>query len=358
MESNNKKLVFITRPIVPPWDEGSKNLALDLAKKIRVPYLKSHILTTQKEIVHASPNIVQIPLYGNPRLTFINKLRLFLFIIKTDAQILHFIFVATPITSIILRFIFLFKKVKKVQTVVAFDTSLPIILKHLLYGDRVICLTRTMEKKIRKTGISHVATIPPGVDTTLYIPGIKKNIIAFLGELYRMESYDIVSKLIPLLSDTLPHYSIFLGFRYSNKPPQERILREQLQKKLTKVKAQIIWSDVVKDMPAFLKTTKLVVFPATTMQGKFNLPLVLIESLASGTPVAISPINPLLEYADCAGFITPSSNTASAFLEIIKNALQKKIYNALSKAARKTAINHFPIQKVVKQYEAIYKDLI
>ena len=173
-----------------------------------------------------------------------------------------------------------------------------------------------------------------------------------------MKSYDIVSELIPLLSSAFPDYTIFLGFRYSNKPPQERILREQLRKQLTKIKAQIIWSDVVKDMPTFLKTTKLVIFPATTMQGKFNLPLVLIESLACGTPVVISPISPISEYSKHKGFITPSVNTAVAFMEAIRNTLDKKSYNTLSKTARKTAINHFSIQKVVKQYEAIYKDLI
>src|SRR3989344_3493795 len=197
MKSNSKKLVFITRPIAPPWDEGSKNFTLSLAKKIRLPYLKPSILTTQKKIKSLPSYIKQVPLYNSSKLTFINKLKLFFFLLKTDAQIIHCIFVATPITSVILRCIFLFNKVKKIQTAVAFDTNSSFILRLLLYGDYIICLSKTTVEKIKKTGTSNVIAIPPGVDTTLYVPGKKKNIIAFLGELYRMKSFDIVSELVP-----------------------------------------------------------------------------------------------------------------------------------------------------------------
>lgn len=363
MESDNKKqLVFITRPISAPWDDGGKNFALDLARKIHIPDLKIYLLTTQETIPSLPKILHQIRFFHNPQLTFKNKLALFYFLLRNDADLFHLIFVATPATSMLLRIMFLFKKAKTVQTVLAFESDSIFILKRMLYGDVIVCFSKSITEKIKKAGAKNIVTIPPGVDTTLYLPGKKKNIIAFLGELYRMKSYDLASELIPILATMYPSYTIFLGFRYSNKPRKEFILREQLKKlfikKIPNAKTQIVWSDVIKDMPEFLKSTRLVVFPATTMKGKFNLPLVLIEALACGNPVVISPIQPINEYSDYPGFITPSDNTTAEFIKVIEKTLNEKLYNSLSKAARETAVRHFSLTMIAKQYERIYEKLI
>lgn len=358
MIPTKKKLVFITRPIAPPWDEGSKNFALYLAKKIHVRGLIPHLLVTQKTIKSIPANIAQIPLYSQSQLTFLTKLRLFFFLLKTDADIAHFIFVLTPLTSAIIKFLFMFKTTKSLQTIVSLNVYSPFILKLITYGDSLVCLSNMVAKKLRKAGIPNVHTIPPGVDINEFLPGKKENTIAFLGELYRMESYFIIEKLLPLLAHAFPSYVIVLGFRFSNKLPQEYVLREKLRARTTKIKDRIVWQDVIENMPKFLESTKLVIFPATNMRGKFDFPLVLVESLACGTPVVVSPINPLMEYSQYEGVKTPFANTPISFMETVQKSLDENSYKALSKAARETAVKHFSIQEVVKKYEQIYKNLL
>lgn len=356
-----KKLVFITTPIAYPWDEGSKNFTLYLAKKIRIPNLTVYILTTKNKINSLPEHVKQITLYSNPqstpKLTFKAKLKLFLFLLKTDADIVHLIFAVTPLTSILLRLLFLIKHLKTVQTIVTLDIKSSFLLKVALYGSRITCLSKSTAERINKLGSFQVHTIPPAVDTKKFTPLIKKKTIAFLGELNRLKSYEIVSRLIPLLADSFPDYTIILGFRLGITHQEEYVLREKLQKEIKNLKINVVWHDVIDKMPEFLGETKLVIYPAMTMQGKFDLPLVLIEALACGTPVAISNIAPLTELSAYKGVGTPAENTASSFMKTVRDILSEKSYNVYSQAARKTAANYFSIDRAVRQYEKIYEEL-
>ncbi len=354
-----KKLVFITRPINPPWNEGSKNFTFDLAREIHVSNLKICLLTTKESVTPLPPDVLQIPIYSSSKLNFFTKLRLLFFLIKTDADLAHFIFAVKPLTSVVIKLILFLKQIKSVQTIVSLDSNAsPLMLRLTLYGNPIVCLSKTTTEKIKKAGLSNVQTILPSVNTKIFKPSEKKNKIAFLGELYRMESYDIVSKLIPLLNSAFPNYSIILGFRFSNKLPQEFRLREKLRKQTQEAKSNVEWRDVIENMPEFLKDTKLVVFPATLMRGKFDFPLVLIESLACGTPIIVSPIDSLLELARYKGAMIPDKNTPVAFEEKIKETLNGTSYDNLSKLARESALNHFSIQKSARKYEEIYGKLI
>ena len=357
MPSKQKKLVFVTRPISPPWDEGSKNLALDLSKKIRINKLSISLLTTGFVLKSVPKDVAQIPLYSNSKLNFFNKAKLFLFLIRARFDIFHLIFVTTPITSLFVRLILILKRVRSVQTVASLDKNLPnFFLRLMLYGNRIVCFSKSTADKIKSTGISNVEIIPPGVDVDKFKPGNKKNKIAFLGELYRMDSFPIVSELVPLLVSELPNYSIVLGFRGSTKPPQERESINKLHKKYSNIK-NVDWKDVIGEMEEFLKDTKLVIIPAKKTQGKFDFPMVLLEALSCGTPIIISPINPLLELTRYKGAFAPSINTPNSFANKIREILSEASYNSFSKQARETAVNNFSIEKVAKQYEKIYEEL-
>lgn len=349
----NKKIVFLTRPIGPPWDEASKNFAFYLARQVKIPFVEFTLLTTKETITEIPPYIKQDSIHTTKALTLFSKLRLFWYLWHSDADCIHSISVFTPATGLVIKFIIWVRQFKVIQTISSLSPT-NFFIPYANFGDITVCFSQATAKKLKRYNII-AEVIPPGIPVDVFRPKQKENIIAFLGELYRQQSFDIVVPLVDTLLRLLPNYTIILGFRTTRKPAQEAILVTQLKKRWAN-NASVRFTNIIYDMPAFLAKTKLVIFPATHVTEKFDYPLVLLEALSSGTPIIVSNIGPLRELATLPGAATPTSNSPGEFYEIIIQTLKK--FSTRSAEARKTAIQNFDIQKAAKRYEAIYKKLL
>ena len=347
-----KKIVFLTRPISPPWDEASKNFAMYLARAINIPGVELTLLTTKHKVTVFPSWVKQEHIQENVALSAPSKMRLVWYILKTDADCIHSLFVHTPLTGFIIRLIKSFKNFKAIQTISSLSSRRLVPLT--LFGDVIVCFSRTNANLLKQHNVASIV-IPPAVPTDIFVPSKKENIIAFLGELYRLKSYPLVDGLVELLTENMPDYRFVLGFRRTRKPPQEQYLMSQLKEKWQR-NPRISFVDVIEDMPSFLSKTKLVVLPATQFKGKFDYPLVARAALASGTPVILSRIGPMKELASFPGVVAPTINTSQCFFEVIVKSL--KTYHKLSDSARKTAQAHFSIETIAKQYEALYQKIL
>jgi len=347
-----KKMVFLTRPIAPPWDEASKNFAVYLATHIHIPNIQFLLLTTSTRLPKLPSHVTQIPIHITKALTLQSKLRLFWYLLRTDVKHFHSLFVFTPLTGFVIKTLKIIRGFKIIQTVSALSKYH--VLSFTVFGDEVVCFSQTTANILNGNGI-RASVIPPAVPLEIFKATKKENIIAFLGELHRQKSYAIVNKLIDLLLISLPDYQIITGFRTIRKPAEEKKLVQKLKQKYAK-SDRVTFVDVVEDMPKLLGKTKLVVFPATAVTEKFDYPLVLLESLASATPVVISSIGPLGELTILPGVLTPSQNSAEAFLTVIMKTLNS--FQKHSNDARMTAEKHFSIHNVAKKYEALYKKIL
>lgn len=347
-----KQIVFLTRPIAPPWDEASKNLAYYLALHVQIPSIQCILLTTQTKLALPS-NIIQESIHTTKALNLKSKFRLLWYLIRSDIDCVHALFVFTPITGMIIKMLKLWKRFKVIQTVASISRN-TYFLHFTVFGDEVVCFSKTTAALLKSLGVQpHV--IPPAVSLERFKPSKKNKSIAFLGELHRQNSYAIVEPLIDLLHKKLPDYQILLGFRTTRKPRKEGELVMKLKRKLTGVK-NIVFMDIIEDMPTVLAKTTLVILPARSVTEKFDYPLVLLEALACGTPIVISNIGPLGELSSYPGVLTPKSNTPQAFLDTIIRSLTS--YPKLSKSARTTAEVNFNIEAISKKYEALYKKVL
>lgn len=312
------------------------------------------LLTTPHKIPGLPHHIKQLPIHRKDSLSLWNKFRFFLYLYTSQPDCIHSLTVLTSSTGVIIKILKFLKKFHAIQTITSLSNSHSFMLPFSIFGDVVVTLSENTARKLQNAGIAAVV-IPPGVPTNIFKPAKKEKIIAFLGELYRLKSYFIVVDLVEMLKDTFPDYTIVLGFRTKNKPPQEKQLIEKLKKYFNNT-ATVKFLNIIEDMPLFLGKTKLVIFPATEIAGKFDYPLVLLEALASGTPIVISGIGPLKELSSLPGVATASSNSPKAFMEAVKKTI--KGHTAYSRAARKTAEDNFSIERVAKKYETIYKKIL
>lgn len=350
----NKNIVFLTRPITPPWDESSKNFALYIANAIKIPHVNFLFLSTKANNLKLSKHMKLLPIHHSDTLNIWTKLRFFLYLLTSNPDCIHSLTVFTPLTGLAIKILKSFKHFKAIQTITSLSNHNSFMFSLSVYGDIIVTFSKDTEQKLKTYGISSII-IPPGVPTNSFKPAKKEKVIAFLGELYRLKSYHIVKDLITILEHSFPDYTIVLGFRIKNKPPQEKLLVQKL-KIHWKNSASIKFVDIIDDMPSFLKKTKLVIFPATSIAGKFDFPLVLLEALASGTPIVISKVGPLEELSSLPGVSAASPNSAEGFFNSITEILQN--YDNFSKAARQTAEDNFSIEQVAKKYEEIYKKIL
>ena len=163
MTENKKKILLYTRPIVPPWDEASKNLAYDIATNLPKKQFLISLLTPKKsafnqELLTKYPQIKPEEMYSSANLNLKNKLkllsRLFRFRLKTD--LIHFLFTPRSITSLLIRLRLKLSKVKTIQTVATLSKKNLENLKKLnkiLFADTIIVQSKNTYIKLKNQEI-------------------------------------------------------------------------------------------------------------------------------------------------------------------------------------------------------------
>lgn len=219
MNSKDKKIriLLATRPLVPPWDEASKNFAYFLAKSIRDPELEFHLLTTDETLEELGANCVQHPIFGSGHFDLKAKMRLamFLFTQSHRFDIAHYLFTPTPFNSFLLKN-FTWKRPKTIQTIATlreerWDAN---DWKQMFFADRLVTYTDHSKAKLEETGFSNVERIYPGIDLERFAPRPKDPetlkklnlspddfVVSYVGEYARLGATDmIVDMLIKYLS--------------------------------------------------------------------------------------------------------------------------------------------------------------
>ena len=117
--TDKKRILLLTRPICPPWDEGSKNFAYTLAKY--AGDFEIHLLTCKK-VEDLSDNVIQHDIYTSPKWNWPQKVRAYIFLLKefflkggNNYDILHSFFTPTKLNVFALKLCLKNKKIKTIQ---------------------------------------------------------------------------------------------------------------------------------------------------------------------------------------------------------------------------------------------------
>ncbi len=384
-----KKVLLVTRPIAPPWDEASKNFAFTLAKDLSMDNnLKLHLLTNGK-VAELPENVIQEKIYTHSQNDFglEQKLRLFWFLLWNASKfdVLHLLFTPTKFNAWTMKCvlnisgsrIFFGKNsgmtdIHSIQTVATLREDLfsDEEIKDLMFADLVITYSDYAKNKLEKLGVKNVKRIYPGIDLEKYKPlsneqqsmNNKKSesfVINFAGEYTRLGAMDDVVDSFIEVSKKIPEAKLSMAVRVKNEKDADK-KKEVIQKlKENNVLEKVDFYDDGKfNMEDIYNLADISIFPVQNMHGKFDVPLVVVEAMACSKPVIVSDIPILEEFCDEKNSVKIQAGNMEQLVQAILDLhTDKKKRTHLGTYARTYVEQNFNIKNVSKQYAEVYREI-
>ena len=380
---SKKKILLVTRPIAPPWDEASKNFAFTLAKDLGSnENLELHLMTNG--VVDELPNgVVQEHVYTHSQndFGFSQKIRSLIFQLWSRSQfdIAHYFFTPTKLNSWVIKSFIKNKATKTIQTIATLreDIFSDEEIRELMFGDLIITYSDYAARKLNSLGFHNVERVYPGIDLEKYSPREKNAellnifgfsnqdfIINFTGEYTRLGAIDNVVDSFIEISQKIPSAKLSLAVRVKNEKDaaKKKEMVEKLKKNNILDKISFHDKDSVGlekfNMADTYNLCDISIFPVQNMYGKFDIPLAVVEAMACKKPVIISDLPILQELAnDQNAIIIEKDNVqklTDAILDLYQNPEKRQ---ALGQSGRKFCEENFDIKKVAAKYEEIYNKL-
>jgi glycosyltransferase involved in cell wall biosynthesis len=366
-------ILFVTRPIVPPWNEGSKNLTWQLAT--RLTRHTPHLLTISGVKMVMATQIHWHDVYSKRKLTLRQKLRLvgYLAFKPPPVDLFHFYFVPTRFTSRILSAVTRFHGKKSVQTIPSLPANLPSLdkIRELIFADRVIVYSNHTEQKLRSWGLNNVVQIDVGIDIDRFAqaqpdPNIRLRLgldetdvlILFAGEYARLGSVAVLKKIMPLLISRNPHCYFLIACRILS--PADLAVEADLKQFVQNEQLvhRIHFLGEVSDFAALLKASDIFLFPVTDMQGKIDAPLTILEAMAASLPVVAQSVPPLDEIFGRDSLALVADGKVDLLIERLSElATDSKLRQREGRHNLETTRQRYDLDKMVMAYEAFYDSL-
>jgi len=356
-------VLFVTRPLGSPWNEGGKNLAYGIAKNIKNH--KIHLLVRENFNEKIGTNIVLHRIYPSKHkynISYLEKLKLFYFLLKIkNIDIYHFIYTPELYSSRINKFLINLKSKKSIQTI---PTRLKNISNGLFFSDKIVTISDFTKNLLLKRKIKNVVKINTGIDANYFKPFRKdlklskkfvgKFIVLIPIDLEKEKGSRIMLKVIESMKDVNN-----ILFIFSYRSTKKRILeRKYLENNLAKLglSEKVLFVKDPKDVRSLINISSIVVYPAIDTYEKHEIPMILLESMSMEKPVIVWDIEPINEIINGNEGVKVG-NYKDMKKAILKFVNDKNLVNKSGKLARKRVVSNFNIIKTAENYEKLYDNI-
>ncbi|APS00278.1 glycosyltransferase family 4 protein [Pajaroellobacter abortibovis] len=367
------RVLFISKPITPPWNDGSKNLVRDLASHLS--FASPTVMSFRGVPLLESP--VSIADLGDPPEKHASHLsiqwRVMGCLVKARAfPLWHFVFAPNLASSVASLCAVKSQRLlgwsgKVVQTVASAPKTFRSV-QRLLFGDQIIVLSEWMRHRFMSAGVDpqRMHVIPP---CAVAPPPPSEAEIQAVRSLYQLENapvilypgdYEVsrgaitVAQAVPHILRAIPEARIVFACRPKTTAYPQALQR--IQTLLEPWKQQVRYIGNIPNMAALQKAACMIVFPVDDLYGKVDLPLVLLEALALGTPLILAKEGPL-ETIDAARFVAPR-NPEALSKEVLFLCNNQSERQALIEQGRELYTSSFTPEVVAQKHDQIYAALI
>ncbi len=376
MPEHKPSVLYVTRALTPPWDEASKNFAHELSKHVTDADLtvltSGHVDDIPAHVHQANIYSPAAPSTFSTRQKF--ESLLYQWKHRKHFDIVHYFFTPAKLNSFIIRTFFRNRKTRTIQTVATLrdDLLTEKEFHKVLFADRLVTYTRFAQRALERMGFTNVSHAYPGIDLKHFSPDVKDPAtlthfsitshhftIMYPGEYIRLGAIDtIVDAMIDFWRSEHPlaHRTILiLGCRVKNEADAQKKIAIEERLAQSGFADRVRYTDTFSNMRSLYNISDIVLFPVHNMQGKFDVPLALIEAYACGRPTIVSNIPRLKEFTNDDISVIIESGNVSALTRAITTLIDHpEERRRLGHNARDFTQRHFDIINTTRHYEELY----
>lgn len=366
------RVLFISKPVAPPWNDGSKNLVRDLASSMTAfePTVMSHAQTDLPSSVRVETLYEEA---GGFSPTLRANARVFRRLVMGERHdVWHFVFAPNTASSSAARLAITSSILRGRPAVVQTIASAPRAwnqVGRLLFGDRIVAQSEWTRGCLLAEGVSgdRVSVIPPCACAPVAPPpeeiarvrrelgALDAPLFVYPGDYEVSSGADTVLRAAPALLDALPKARVVFACRQKTK--HASAVRKTLEESAPRdLRGRVTHLGEVPHMHTLLAAAHVVLFPVDDLYGKVDIPLVLLEAMSLGTPLVLVSGGPL-ETLSHAAFVAPrdAEGLAQAAYDLATDLAKRR---AQIERGRQQYEERFTPDAVTRRYEACYRELL
>lgn len=377
-----KRVLFVSKPIGPPFHDGTKCLVRDVA--LNLTRYEAQIMVPPGDLGLGyppgpdHPGVTPARVYANsgsyaPALAANARAMAFL-AVRARAELWHFVFAPNPRASVMARVARVLRRAKVVQTVASPPRH---FTAGLFFGDVIVAQSNwTASRIVRALGDGPMSlppwaartplirVIPPPVgpltagnaraaDAVARSLGLPASAPVFVypGDLEVSTGAETVAGAVEPIVRALPSAVVVFACRpkTAEAPRIEAGLRARLDPGNVRFAREI-------DLPALLARTTAVLFPVDDLYGKVDLPISLLEAMRLGVPVVALDAGPLADLKESVQVPARDSHAlAGAAIRLWKDP---GLRENLVREGRLAVARRYDASVVAAAYERVYDEVL
>ena len=369
-------ILFVTKPLSPPWDDSGKLLPYLIAN--RLDDVKVTVMTPRgKPLI--GQGVVSEEIYRRSSsfsVPVLEKLKLMgRLLLRPTPPIVHFFFSPNGPTTAAAR---LFRRLKPGVKVIQTVMSLPARsdeMANALFGDVVVTWSRTaadlaMRAVEGRANAARIVHIPPGIEPLTPMDEVGKRkarremgldpdrpVILYAGDLEFSSAAEVTAAAVSRVVERIPALFVFACRRKTNESlAAERILRESLEGPEGK---HVRIMDRVASFKDLLRCADVQVLPAETTYAKTDIPLVLLEGLSAGVPAVVAEDTPMQELVDAGAAVGIPPLEVDALARALIGILEGKgRARALGIAGRQYVLDRHTADSMARAHGQLYNEVL
>ncbi|MFH1533228.1 MAG: glycosyltransferase family 4 protein [Pseudomonadota bacterium] len=366
------RVLMVSKPLQPPWDDSAKNLARDL---VRFSERHEYRVMGLRGADAPSPRAVVEPVYkgtGTYTPSLGQNLRVLRRLFRPDdCDIYHFFFAPNPATSRAARLVRGLKKRKRlVHTICSAPATYEDIQRHM-FAHRVVALSENTRQALLENGVPDVIRIPPAIDGSTKVGPEEKRavreelglppdlpLVLYAGDYQFSSAADTCARALPeLLAGSDAHFV----FACRKKQELSRLEEKRIQTWVQEhgLADRVHFFNELERIHHLVAAAAVQVLPAESLYAKMDIPLVLLESLREEVPVVIADILPLAELLERpVGLAIPPEaprQLAEAVLELLGSPDRRR---DMGREGRALVRRVYDAPVVAAAYERLYDELL